>query len=300
MDDGANESAGEHEPHASGSANIPSTPSAAASGDKPRQDGQLPVVWSPKLDSVDDAPEDFPPFDADEAMAAFVHDGTNDASGETSDTPAVEKPLPRSLRFALLAASIAAAAAVGSLAGSLSASGVAHLWSNVPASVSVAANAPPATKADLAELSALKADLDGAARAANAQFAKIADRLDHIERAQIEPGVKLAHIADAIDRLEKKGAAASAAPAPSGVPETTGSIAAAPPVVSIAQPDKVLPDWVVQDVRGGRALVESRYGAVFEVGPGSVLPGLGRVETIKRQDGQWIVVTARGLISSAP
>jgi len=56
----------------------------------------------------------------------------------------------------------------------------------------------------------------------------------------------------------------------------------------------------VQDVRGGRALVESRYGAVFEVGPGSVLPGLGRVEIIKRQDGQWIVVTARGLISSAP
>jgi hypothetical protein len=31
-----------------------------------------------------------------------------------------------------------------------------------------------------------------------------------------------------------------------------------------------------------------------------MIPGLGRVETIKRQDGQWIVVTARGLISSSP
>jgi hypothetical protein len=30
------------------------------------------------------------------------------------------------------------------------------------------------------------------------------------------------------------------------------------------------------------------------------LPGVGRVEGIKRQDGQWVVVTARGLITSAP
>ena len=53
----------------------------------------------------------------------------------------------------------------------------------------------------------------------------------------------------------------------------------------------------MQDVRGGRALVENRYGAIFDVGAGSILPGLGRVETIKRQDNQWVVVTARGLIS---
>ncbi len=43
----------------------------------------------------------------------------------------------------------------------------------------------------------------------------------------------------------------------------------------------------MQDVHGGRALVESRYGGVFEVGAGSFLPGLGRVEAVKRQDGQW-------------
>jgi hypothetical protein len=27
------------------------------------------------------------------------------------------------------------------------------------------------------------------------------------------------------------------------------------------------------------------------------LPGLGHVQTIKRQDGQWVVVTDKGLIS---
>ena len=33
--------------------------------------------------------------------------------------------------------------------------------------------------------------------------------------------------------------------------------------------------------------------------PAALLPGLGRVEAIKRQDGQWVVVTARGVITSA-
>ena len=54
----------------------------------------------------------------------------------------------------------------------------------------------------------------------------------------------------------------------------------------------------MQDVRNGRAMVESRYGGVFVVGSGSFLPGLGRVEAVKRQDGEWVVVTARGLITS--
>jgi len=39
---------------------------------------------------------------------------------------------------------------------------------------------------------------------------------------------------------------------------------------------------------------------IFEITGDSSLPGLGRVEGIKRQDGQWVVVTARGLITSAP
>ena len=54
----------------------------------------------------------------------------------------------------------------------------------------------------------------------------------------------------------------------------------------------------MQDVQSGRALVESRYGGIFDVGEGSTLPGVGRVDTIKRQDGQWIVLTARGTITS--
>ena len=61
-------------------------------------------------------------------------------------------------------------------------------------------------------------------------------------------------------------------------------------------PERVLQDWIVRD---GHALVENRYGGIFDVTGGSILPGLGRVWTIKRQDGQWVVVTAHGLIISA-
>jgi hypothetical protein len=39
---------------------------------------------------------------------------------------------------------------------------------------------------------------------------------------------------------------------------------------------------------------------MFDIATGSVLPGLGRVESVKRQDGQWVVVTAHGVIFSAP
>jgi hypothetical protein len=54
----------------------------------------------------------------------------------------------------------------------------------------------------------------------------------------------------------------------------------------------------VRDVRNGRALVESRYGTVFVAAAGANLPGLGRVEAVRRRDGEWVVVTAKGIITS--
>jgi hypothetical protein len=45
--------------------------------------------------------------------------------------------------------------------------------------------------------------------------------------------------------------------------------------------------------------VENRTGALFEVSPGSKVPGLGKVETIKRENGKVVVVTAGGTIAAA-
>lgn len=241
----------------------------------------LPLVESPRLDAAEEAP---PVIDIGDYAPSEPAD-------ESADQPAGEAPAPaRTFRFALLAAAVALAAALGSLVGSLSAAGFAHLWSGAPGRAGmVDASALQAVKAELAELSALKADLDGATRNASGQFAKIADRLDRVERAQVD-ATKIAHIADTVDRLDKRSAA---------LPEITGSIASSPPPAAEAKTtDRILQDWIVQDVQNGRALVESRYGGVFDVASGSVLPGLGRVESIKRQDGQWVVITAHGMITS--
>jgi hypothetical protein len=260
-------------------------PQAAA---PPAGDSNLPVVWSPKLDAGEAAAAETLELDADEA--APPHD-------EAADEPAAAPAAPsRSGRFALLAATVALAAALGALIGAMSASGIQHFMAAPTAaaapgpSVADAGAVLHAMKSELAELSAMKTSLDGAVRNANTQFAAIADRLDRVERVAADPAAaaKLAHIADTVDRLDKLNA----------TPETTSSIAVSTPSAEPKITDRILQDWVVQDVHGDRALVESRYGGVFDVGAGSMLPGLGRVDAVKRQDGQWVVVTARGMITS--
>ena len=137
-------------------------------------------------------------------------------------------------------------------------------------------------------LSALKTYVEGASRNADHQFATLADRLDRIERTQAEPNVKLARIAEAVDRLEKQRKSAAS--------EITGTV----PNTSAPVKAKILPNWILHGVRGRHALVENSDGDLFEITDDSTLPGVGRVEGVKRQDGQWVVVTARGLITSAP
>ncbi len=188
-------------------------------------------------------------------------DEADETAGETADeTAAAAAAAPAySSRFLVLAAAVACAAAFGSFVGSVSGSGLAHVLYQ-PASGSGAATTADATRELKLELSDLAAIK-----------AKLADRLD---------------------RLDQHAGAAT---------ETTGSIAAAspqPPAPAPKLTDRILPDWVVQDVQGGRALVENRYGGVFDVGAGSTLPGVGRVDAIKRQDGQWLVLTERGTITS--
>ena len=234
-------------------------------------ENRLPVVWSPKLETGDGAAD--PPPEAEASAPPF---DDREQIGETHEAAGRAPAQP--LRLTLLAASIGLAAALGAFVGSLSASGFVHFWPASP------------NRIELGDLAALKASLEGAIRNANGQLTKIADRLDHVERAQIDPAAKIAHIADTVERLDKRGAAA---------PETTGAIAPSQPSAAEAKlPERILRGWVVEEVRGGRALVLNRYGGLFDVATGSVLPGIGRIEAIKREDGEWIVVTARGVITS--
>jgi hypothetical protein len=57
----------------------------------------------------------------------------------------------------------------------------------------------------------------------------------------------------------------------------------------------MLEGWVLRDVGHGTALIEGRSG-LYEVFAGDPVPGLGRVDAIRKQDGHWVVVTSKGLI----
>jgi hypothetical protein len=268
---------------------------------------ELPIVESPKLAGGESVPADAEPADESSPVDAAKEFATAGGRAQAiiPNEPAADAAAPasgaRSFRFLLLAATIALAAGVGSFIGGMAVSGVAK---RAPAEAAIPKSADArdvlqALKAQAAELTALKASIDSAKSSAGTQFAKIADRIDGLERAGADPATKLAHIAETVDRIAKREAAA---------PETTGSIAsvppsapppAAPPTAEPNLANQVLGGWVVQDVRNGRAMVENRFGGLFVVGSGSILPGLGRVEAVKRQDGEWVVVTARGVITSA-
>jgi hypothetical protein len=264
----------------------------------------LPVVDAPSLDGEqDEAPAAEPAValfkpEAGKRIVATVGDTVSDNADEAAPIAFAAAPQPHSFRFALLAASIALVAGLGAFVGTLAASRMTHhdVADAQGVRTADARGVLQGLKSQLAELNAMKASLDTANRGANAQFAKISDRLASLERQQADPATKLQRLAEAVDRLDKRAAAA---------PDITGSIAkpaepapAAPAAAPAAATAHVLNDWVVRDVRNGRALVESRYGGLFVVGSGSSLPGVGRVESVRRQDGAWLVVTAKGTITS--
>ncbi|MDP2357580.1 MAG: hypothetical protein Q8M31_16175 [Beijerinckiaceae bacterium] len=79
-------------------------------------------------------------------------------------------------------------------------------------------------------------------------------------------------------------------------PDVT-SAAAAPTPKAEAADAKAVRGYILREVFRGGALVESRYG-VMEVFPGAQLPGAGRVRSVEKRDGRWVVVTTAGLIQA--
>ena len=164
-----------------------------------------------------------------------------------------------------------------------------------------------------ADIAALKASLEQTAKTGATQFNKTSDRLDKVEKAQAEPAAKLAKLGDTVaklseatDKLRTAQASAASAQAQAKDVNVTGSIPqqvaaaaaapapAAPPKPEVARMPTV-EGWVLRDVANGSALIEGRRG-MYEVFAGDPVPGLGRVDAIRKQDGRWVVVTSKGLI----
>lgn len=211
-------------------------------------------------------------------LSAAAEQAQTDAADESATNKSAAASA-RSKRFVMLAASVAFAAGFGSFVGSVSGSGLARFIyppPQAPAPAIGTENTIAAMREIKLELAALKASVDNTARNTINQYAKIADRLDRIDQRST-----------------------AAAETTGSLPAQTAALAAPVPPAEPKLSDRVLQDWIVHDVQNGHALVESRYGGLFAVSAGSVLPGIGRVDVIKRQDGHWVVLTARGTIISA-
>ncbi|MDI4235083.1 hypothetical protein OZ411_19940 [Bradyrhizobium sp. Arg237L] len=210
-------------------------------------------------------------------------------------------------RFAAMAAVVALATAAGAVGGALATAGLGYYAKPATAAAAVVPPKDTALEASIAridaDVGALKAGLEHASKTGTSQFSKTSDRLDKLEKAQAEPAAKLAKLSETVEKLK----AASAAPAPvaaaqpAAVKDVTGSVtppattaAAAAPKPEIGRMPTV-DGWVLRDVSNGGALIEGRRG-LYEVYAGDPIPGLGRVDAIRRQDGRWVVVTSKGLI----
>ena len=179
----------------------------------------------------------------------------------------------RTKRNAVFVASLMAATCVGALTGALA---IINLPPKPDAGgIEERAALQKSVEHLSREIGALKSGVTTVSKSTNAQLGKVAERIERIERAK---------------ETSK---------------DVTGSIATPPPVQVAAVPETPMPPpkpqivsgWTVVQARDGGILVEGR-GELYLVRPGVPLPGLGAVESVKREGGRWVVTTPKGIIVS--
>ena len=265
---------------------------------------EAPKIDAPKIDAVKPEAPRFP------GNVMIMSPGDR-AGADAKAAPAEGSSGKR--RFGAMAAVVALATVAGALGGALATAGIGKLMAGDSAQASTQASAKDSAletsvaRLD-AEIVALKAGLEHNSKATTGQLNKASDRLDKVEKAQAEPAAKLAKLSETVDKLRAAQASATtAAAAPAPAKEVTGSIPqqqaaaaaapSAPPTPSKPEVARLptVEGWILRDVANGGALIESRRG-MYEVYAGDPIPGVGRVDAIRKQDGRWVVVTSKGLI----
>jgi hypothetical protein len=267
--------------------------------------GETSTADAPKADAPKaDASKADAPRTSGKVMIMSSGDRAWDSNDDAGPEPKAESNsgMFGKRRLAALAAVIALATVAGALGGALATVGLGHFVGDDAATAGNRALEASVARID-ADILAVKASVEHTSKIGISQFNKTSDRLDKVEKAQGEPAAKLSKLSDAVEKLRaaQPVAPAAVAAAPVAAKEVTGSIAppaaAAPatgPKIEMARLPTV-EGWVLHNVANGGALIEGRQG-IYEVYAGDPVPGLGRVDAIRRQDGRWVVVTSKGLV----
>jgi peptidoglycan hydrolase CwlO-like protein len=166
---------------------------------------------------------------------------------------------------------------------------------------------------DAARQAQLVDRLGRAAQEGAAQSASLNERLDRIEALAKDPAARIASLGERMERIETEVSAAvkaAAAPAQAVTPAALSAAAPAQPPAPVpaaaaetptqtgsVPKDAAVEGWVLHEVYDGVALIEGRNRRLVEVGPGEMVPGIGRVEAIERRGKRWVVITPKGVIS---
>jgi hypothetical protein len=245
---------------------------------------ELPTVESPSISPAAETSPAIEPVTIEtpviETIAAPAIEPAVDAAPAPA-TPPRFVVKARHKRYALLAASVTFAAALGAVIGALASGGY-----STPARPDVAAiEENKAMQQSIArlgkEVTTLKASLEQANKSAHTQIAKISERLEHAT-AEVTGSISV-----------PQTTAPVLAPLPSPRPAPRFAAVENQPPARVP----VVAGWTIRDTRNGYVYVES-HGEVYQVQLGAPLPGLGPVQSVKRQDGRWLVLTPKGIIVS--
>lgn len=285
-------------------------PGQGGAGEAPKVEApkaEAPKIEAPKVE-VPKVEAEKPDVGRSSGKVMIMSSGDRAWGNDRAEPEAEPEPtsrMPGKRRVSAMAAVVALATVAGALGGALATAGFGHF---VAGSESATAKGG-ALEAQVARIEVdilgLKASAEQTSKMGVTQFNKASDRLDKVEKAHAETTAKLAKLSEAVEKLRAAPPAAAAA-AQAAARDVTGSIT--PPATAAAATPVPLPmpkpevgrlptveGWVLRDVANGGALIEGRQG-IYEVYAGDPVPGLGRIDAIRKQDGRWVVVTSKGLV----
>ncbi len=266
---------------------------------------------------------------SDEALAKEALEGLKRIRAKARlDKMAIPKPAPAVIKPAVIVAkpppprptwvAPLATLAVAAMLVVCACTGVIAYLTTQPAQSSVATNTEirnlRETVAQLRrQLSGVSENLDGlrtavdqSSKATNDRFGRFAENLDRIERVSSSSTAKLDKLAQAQVQAQAQ------APAPAMVqsqpasqqgpmvasvaaPEFTGSV---PASERTSVPRKTIKGWSVRQAYEGIAILQGPNG-VIEAVLGQQVPGLGRIEEVRNENGRLVVESSGGVIYSS-